>query len=140
MPALYSAPVCSCKHVMGCPSLSFTTVEDDTDIAPVLKVSAQFFVQVQTAAGHYEEEHAYVRVGRAVTAGERASHHGIDGNLKRAGRRVNGCVFMQTGDCLRSRPRCGLGEVMSGTRPRMLRRRRCGELDGGVEGERMRAR
>jgi len=63
---------------MGCPSLPFTAVEDDTDIAPVLKVSAQFFVQVQTAAGHYEEEHACVREG-AVAAGERASHHGMVG-------------------------------------------------------------
>jgi len=29
---------------MGCPSFSFAAVEDDTDLAPVLKVSAQFFV------------------------------------------------------------------------------------------------
>jgi hypothetical protein len=79
VPALYSAAIGSCKHVVGCPSLAFTAVEDDTDIAPVLKVSAQFFVQVQTTAGHYEEEHAYVPVGRAVTAGERASHHGMVG-------------------------------------------------------------
>jgi len=45
---------------MRSPTLSFTTIEDDPDIAPVLKVSAQLCVPVQTAAGHYEEEHAYV--------------------------------------------------------------------------------
>jgi len=68
---------------MGCPSFSFAPVEDDTDIAPILKVSAQFFVQVQTSADYYEEEHAYALVGRMVTAGERARNHGLDGNLKR---------------------------------------------------------
>ena len=65
VPALYSAPVGSCKHAMGCPPFSFAAIEDDTDIAPVLKVSAQFLVQVQTAAGHYEEEH--VPGGRFAT-------------------------------------------------------------------------
>jgi hypothetical protein len=52
----------------GVPSLPFAAVEDDTDIAPVLKVSVQFFVQVQTAAGHDKEEPVYVLVGRTVTA------------------------------------------------------------------------
>lgn len=64
MPALYSAPVGSCKHVMGCPSFSFAAVEDDTDIAPVFKVPTQLFIQAQTAAGDYEEEHAYVPTKR----------------------------------------------------------------------------
>ena len=70
---------------MGCPSFSFAPVEDDTDIAPILKVSAQFFVQVQTSADYYEEEHAYALVGRMVTAGEPARNHGFGREPKEGG-------------------------------------------------------
>jgi hypothetical protein len=38
-------------------TLPFTTVEDDPDIAPVLKVAAQLFVPIQTGAGHDKDEH-----------------------------------------------------------------------------------
>jgi hypothetical protein len=77
---------------LWCSAFPFTTVEDDSDIAPVLKVPTQLLVPIQTAPGHYEKEHAYVLVGRMVTAGERARHHGNDGNLKRAGWGVNGSL------------------------------------------------
>jgi len=55
------------------PSLPLTAVEDDTDIAPVLKVSTQFSIKVQTAAGDYEEKHAYVPrrlIGHGLGAGQ----------------------------------------------------------------------
>ena len=39
-----------------CGTLAFTTVEDDPDIAPVLKVTTQLFVPVQTGAGHDKDE------------------------------------------------------------------------------------
>jgi len=52
------------------PSLPFTTVENDPDIAPVLEVSAQLFVPVQTAAGDYEEEHVSDSMSR-IAAGLR---------------------------------------------------------------------
>ena len=42
---------------MGCPTVPFTRVQDDPYIAPVLEVSAQLLVPVQTGAGHYEDEH-----------------------------------------------------------------------------------
>ncbi len=62
MASLCSPPLYSSKRVMGLPTLPFTTVEDDPHIAPVLKVAAQFFIPVQTAAGYYEDEHSYVLV------------------------------------------------------------------------------
>ncbi len=65
VPALHSPLVYSGKGWLWCSALPFTTVEDNTYIAPVLKVSAQLFVPVQTAAGHYKEEH--VPVGRIAT-------------------------------------------------------------------------
>jgi hypothetical protein len=55
--SLYSPPVYSRKRVTRCPTLPFTTVEDDPDIAPVLKVAAQLFVPIQTCAGHDKDEH-----------------------------------------------------------------------------------
>jgi hypothetical protein len=67
MASLGSAPVCSRKRVMRSPTLSFTTIEDDPDIAPVHKVSAQLFVPVRTAAGHYEKEHCQALIGWIVT-------------------------------------------------------------------------
>jgi len=124
VPALGARPVGSCKHVMGCPSLPLTAVEDDTDIAPVLKVSTQFSIQVQTAASDYEEKHAYVPVGRSVTAWERASHHGIDGNLKRAGWGVNGYVRIGLG-----RPRVqSVSQIVRASA--RVRLRLCGARDG----------
>ena len=65
MASLHSPPLYTRRRTFRRSTLPFTTVEDDPDIAPVLKVSAQFLVQVQTAAGHYEEEH--VPVGRFAT-------------------------------------------------------------------------
>ena len=67
MASLCSPPLDSSNRVMGLPALPFTTVEDDPDIAPVLKVSAQLFVAVQTAAGDYEEEHASDSMSRIAT-------------------------------------------------------------------------
>ena len=46
MASLRSAPVCSRKRVMRSPTLSFTTIEDDPDIAPAFKVPAQLLVPV----------------------------------------------------------------------------------------------
>ena len=54
VPALYSAPIGSCKHVMGCPSLPFTAVEDDPHIAPVIKLPPQLRVSIQPGPGDYE--------------------------------------------------------------------------------------
>jgi len=68
VPALNSPLINSGKGWLWCSALSFTTVEDDPHIEPVLKMSAQFCVPVQTIAGHYEEEHAYVPAGRSVIA------------------------------------------------------------------------
>ncbi len=44
--ALQSPPVDSSKDMLRCPTLPFAPVEDDPDIAPVLKVLAQLFVSV----------------------------------------------------------------------------------------------
>jgi hypothetical protein len=49
------------------PTLSFTTIEDDPDIAPILKVTPQLFVPVQTAAGHYKEEQCQAPIGWIMT-------------------------------------------------------------------------
>ncbi len=57
MASLHSAQVRSRKCAVECPTLPFTAVEDDPDIAPVLKVMTQLFVPVQTAAGHDKDEH-----------------------------------------------------------------------------------
>jgi hypothetical protein len=46
MASLRSAPVYSRKRVMRPPTLSFTTIEDDPDIASVFKVAAQLLVPV----------------------------------------------------------------------------------------------
>ena len=45
---------------LWCSAVPLTTVEDNTYIAPVLKVSAQLFVPVQTGAGDYEDQHVVV--------------------------------------------------------------------------------
>jgi len=44
--SLRSAPVWSRKRVTRPPTLSFTTIEDDPDIAPAFKVPAQLLVPV----------------------------------------------------------------------------------------------
>jgi len=46
MASLGSAPVYSRKRVMRFPTISFTTIEDDPDIAPAFKVRAQLLVPV----------------------------------------------------------------------------------------------
>ncbi len=46
MASLRSALVYSRKRVMRLPTLSFTTIEDDPDIAPAFKVPAQLLVPV----------------------------------------------------------------------------------------------
>ena len=43
--------------MLRCPTVAFTTVEDDPDIAPIPKLLAQLFVPVQTATGHDKDEH-----------------------------------------------------------------------------------
>jgi len=53
---------------LWCSPFSFTTVEDDLHIAPVLKIAAQLFIPVQMVPGYYEEEHLYVPAGRSVTS------------------------------------------------------------------------
>jgi hypothetical protein len=40
-----------------CPSVPFATIEDDSDIAPVAKVMAQFFVSVEAAARDNDKNH-----------------------------------------------------------------------------------
>ena len=67
MASLQSPLVCPQKRVMRLPALPFTTVEDHPYIAPVLKVLAQFLVPVQTAAGHYKDEHVSDSPGQALT-------------------------------------------------------------------------
>jgi hypothetical protein len=67
MASLRSALVYSRKRVMRPPTLSFTTIKDDPDIAPVLKVTAQLFVPVQTAAGHHKEEQCQAPIGWIMT-------------------------------------------------------------------------
>jgi hypothetical protein len=57
MASLHAAPVQSSEGRLGCPTLPFTTVEDDPDIAPIPKLFAQLVVPVQTAAGHDKNEH-----------------------------------------------------------------------------------
>jgi len=52
MPAFQPPPVYSRTCVLRPPTLPFTTVENDPDITPALKVPAQLFVPVQAAAGH----------------------------------------------------------------------------------------
>jgi hypothetical protein len=66
MASFQSPPVCSRKRSSRCPTLPFTTVEDDPDIAPLLKVTAQLFIPVQTAAGHDEEKHVYTLASRSL--------------------------------------------------------------------------
>jgi len=44
--SLYSPPVYSRKRVTRCPTLPFTTVQDDPYVAPVFKLSAQLFVPI----------------------------------------------------------------------------------------------
>jgi hypothetical protein len=67
MASLGSAPVYPRKRVMRPPTISFTTIEDDPDIAPVLKVSAQLVVPVQTAAGDDKEKQCHTPMGRIMT-------------------------------------------------------------------------
>src|SRR5207245_4980115 len=64
-------------------AVAVAPVHDDPHIAPVRKPSAQLSVPVQPRAGHYEEEHAYVLMGRTAKSGGRASHHSIVVTLKR---------------------------------------------------------
>ncbi len=65
MASLHSPPLYSSKRVMGRPTLPFTTDEDHSYIVPVLEVSAQLLVPVQTGAGHDEEKHAYTLASRS---------------------------------------------------------------------------
>ena len=57
MASLHSPPLYSSKRVMGLPTLPFTTVQDDLDIAPAPKLPEQLLISVQTGAGHYKDEH-----------------------------------------------------------------------------------
>ena len=63
MAPLESPPVYTGKRVIGCPTLPFTTVEDDPDFTPVLKVLAQLFVSVQPSTSDYKDES---RVGSPI--------------------------------------------------------------------------
>jgi hypothetical protein len=75
MAPLESPPVYTGKRVIGCPTLPFTTVEDDPDVTPVLKVLAQLFVSVQPSTSDYKDEqvpadqvrgHVLSRVGSPI--------------------------------------------------------------------------
>jgi hypothetical protein len=66
MASLYSPLVYSGKG-LWCSALPLTTVEDNTYIAPVLKVSAQLFVPVQTGAGHDKDEQCQAPMGWIMT-------------------------------------------------------------------------
>ena len=75
MASLHSPPLDSSKCVIGLAPLPFTTVEDDSDITPVLKVPAQLFVSVQPSTSDYKDEqvpadqvrgHVLSRVGSPI--------------------------------------------------------------------------
>ncbi len=57
MASLHSPPLYTRRRTLRRSTLPFTTVEDDPDIAPVLKVAAQLFVPIQACAGHDKDEH-----------------------------------------------------------------------------------
>ena len=57
MASLHSPPLYSSKRVMGLPTLPFTTVQDDLDIAPAPKLPEELLISVQTGTGHYKDEH-----------------------------------------------------------------------------------
>jgi len=52
MASLHSPPLYTRRRMLRRSTLPFTTVENDPDITPALKVPAQLFVPVQAAAGH----------------------------------------------------------------------------------------
>jgi hypothetical protein len=65
MASLHSPPLYSRKRVMRLPAVSFTTVEDDPNVPPVLQLSTQLLVPVQTGTAHDKDEHAYVLTSRS---------------------------------------------------------------------------
>ena len=65
MASLHSPPLDSSKRVMGLPAVSFTTVEDDPNVPPVLQLPTQLLVAAQTGTAHDEDEHAYVLARRS---------------------------------------------------------------------------
>jgi hypothetical protein len=60
MPPLQSPLVNSGKRRLRDPTLAFTTVQDDSDITPVIKFPSQLFVPIQAGAGDYKQEHVLV--------------------------------------------------------------------------------
>lgn len=90
----HSPSVHTRKRVRPCPTLPFTTVENDPDIAPVFKLLAQFFVSVQPSTGDCEDQHVQFSSWAAAPTPsrlhmggrERASHHGMGGKLRAGGR------------------------------------------------------
>jgi hypothetical protein len=55
-----TSPVHSRERILRHPTLAFTTVQDNSDITPVLKFPAQLFVPIQAGAGDYKQEHVQV--------------------------------------------------------------------------------
>jgi hypothetical protein len=84
--ALGPASVYRWKGAVRGTTIPFTTVEDNPDITPALKLPPQLFVAVQTATGDYEDEHflsptifgghVFPRVDSPITFGASPSRRG----------------------------------------------------------------
>ena len=88
MASLHSPPLDSSKRVMGLPAVSFTTVEDDPNVPPVLQLPTQLLVAAQMGTAHDKDEHAYVLARRSFEIIDPTPDRSVIGSLDPPGPRA----------------------------------------------------
>ena len=69
---------------MSCPTLPYTTVEDDPYIRPAPQLPEQLLVPAQTGAAHDKDEHAYVLACRSFEViGSNPTDQPLDHSIRR---------------------------------------------------------
>jgi hypothetical protein len=78
MASLHSPPVYSPKRAIRCPTVPFTTLEDDPHVTRASKLLPQLLVSVQTGAGDDEDQHADAPASRPFVIGPSRTDPSLD--------------------------------------------------------------